>query len=185
MKRLQIIIVFALIATIFTGCKNDKANKVISPTANKTDSLNAGDTTIYGTMLDGGMNSILLLTDAGDTLEIIQNPNDTTEVVKGGKLSGDRFAVIAYKEFGDMILRNAINITSLLGNWTSLDKNFEIKEGGEVTSILQSEKNVWTSWKIFNGKLLLSRDTFDVIELGADSMALENKAGIFVFERKK
>ena len=84
-----------------------------------------------------------------------------------------------------MILRNAINITSLLGNWTSLDKNFEIKEGGEVTSILQSEKNVWTSWKIFNGKLLLSRDTFDVIELGADSMALENKAGIFVFERKK
>ena len=93
--------------------------------------------------------------------------------------------MIAYKEYGDMMLRSAINITSLLGNWTSLDKNFEIKEGGEVTSNLQSEKNVWTSWKIYNGKLLLSRDTFDVIELGADTMSLENKAGIFVFGRKK
>ena len=166
--------------------KEDVWEKVTEePNANNADSLNAGDTTIYGTMLDGGMNSIVLLTDRGDTLEIIQNPEDTTEVVKGGKLIGDRFAVIAYKEYGDMMLRSAINITSLLGNWTSLDKNFEIKEGGEVTSNLQSEKNVWTSWKIYNGKLLLSRDTFDVIELGADTMSLENKTGIFVFGRKK
>ena len=185
MKKSQIIIVLALIAAILAGCKKSKTNQVISPNANNIDSLNAGDTTIYGTMLDGGMNSIVLLTDRGDTLEIIQNPEDTTEVVKGGKLIGDRFAVIAYKEYGDMMLRSAINITSLLGNWTSLDKNFEIKEGGEVTSNLQSEKNVWTSWKIYNGKLLLSRDTFDVIELGADTMSLENKAGIFVFGRKK
>ena len=167
MKKSQIIIVLALIAAILAGCKKSKPNQVISPNANNADSLNAGDTTIYG------------------TLEIIQNPEDTTEVVKGGKLIGDRFAVIAYKEYGDMMLRSAINITSLLGNWTSLDKNFEIKEGGEVTSNLQSEKNVWTSWKIYNGKLLLSRDTFDVIELGADTMSLENKTGIFVFGRKK
>lgn len=185
MKKSQIIIVLALIAAILAGCKKSKPNQVISPNANNIDSLNAGDTTIYGTMLDGGMNSILLLTDAGDTLEIIQNPDDTTEVVKGGKLSGDRFAVIAYKEYGDMMLRSAINITSLLGNWTSLDKNFEIKEGGEVVSNVQAENNAWTSWKIYNGKLLLSRDTFDVIELGADTMSLENKTGIFVFGRKK
>ena len=91
MKKSQIIIVLALITAILAGCKNSKPNQVISPNANNIDSLNAGDTTIYGTMLDGGMNSILLLTDAGDTLEIIQNPDDTTEVVKGGKLSGDRF----------------------------------------------------------------------------------------------
>ena len=90
MKKSQIIIVLALVAAILVGCKKSKPNQVISPNANNADSLNAGDTTIYGTMLDGGMNSIVLLTDRGDTLEIIQNPEDTTEVVKGGKLIGDR-----------------------------------------------------------------------------------------------
>ena len=91
-------------------------------------------------MLDGGMNSILLLTDKGDTLEIIQNPDDSTDVVKGGKLVGDRFAVIAYKEYGDLILRKAINITSLLGNWSSLDKSFEIRREEKLHQIYNQKK---------------------------------------------
>ena len=185
MKRTFYFIMSLFILAVVFSCKDSKPKSVMSQTGEGEDSVSTNDSTIYGTMVDGGMNSILLLTDAGDTLEIIQNPDDTTEVVKGGKLSGDRFAVIAYKEYGDMMLRSAINITSLLGNWTSLDKNFEIKEGGEVVSNVQAENNAWTSWKIYNGKLLLSRDTFDVIELGADTMSLENKAGIFVFGRKK
>lgn len=63
MKKSQIIIVLALVAAILVGCKKSKPNQVISPNANNAESLNAGDTTIYGTMLDGGMNSIVLLTD--------------------------------------------------------------------------------------------------------------------------
>ena len=136
-------------------------------------------------MVDGGMNSIVLLTDNGDTIVYLTNPNDTVDVVKGGKLNGDRFAIIGYKEYGDRFMRSAINLTSLLGNWISLDRNFEIKEDGTVTSSLQSEKNPWTSWKIWNGKLILSKDTFEVDNLGADSLALENKNGIFVFTRGK
>lgn len=185
MKKLPIILLFAFIAAIFIGCKNTNKGKVIETNSKSADSLNAGDTTIYGTMLDGGMNSIILLTDAGDTLEFIQNPDDTAEVVKGGKLIGDRFAVIGYKEYGDMMLRSAINITSLLGNWSSIDKNFDIIEGGTITSKVQSEKDTWTKWKIFNGKLVLSKDTFAVLELGADSMLLENKNGVFLFGRNK
>ena len=131
------------------------------------------------------MNSIVLLTDNGDTIVYLTNPNDTVDVVKGGKLNGDRFAIIGYKEYGDRFMRSAINLTSLLGNWISLDRNFEIKEDGTVTSSLQSEKNPWTSWKIWNGKLILSKDTFEVDNLGADSLALENKNGIFVFTRGK
>ena len=149
------------------------------------DSVSTNDSTIYGTMVDGGMNSIILLTDNGDTLEYLVNPDDTLEVVKGGKINGDRFAIIGYKEYGDNFMRSAINLTSLLGNWSSLDRNFEIKEGGSVTSSLQSEKNPWTSWKIWNGKLILSKDTFDIENLGADTLSLENKAGIFVFTRGK
>jgi len=67
----------------------------------------------------------------------------------------------------------------------TLNRAFENKEGGTVTSSLQSEKNPWTSWKIWNGKLILSKDTFDVDNLGADSLSLENKDGIFIYTREK
>jgi hypothetical protein len=36
-----------------------------------------------------------------------------------------------------------------------------------------------------NGKLLLNKDTFDIDNLGPDSLLLENHQGIFVFKRQK
>ena len=72
-----------------------------------------------------------------------------------------------------------------MGTWTSLDRNFEIKDGGVIISNLDSEKNPWTSWKIYNGQLILSKDTFDVYELDAETLSLENKEGIFNFTRKR
>ena len=84
-----------------------------------------------------------------------------------------------------VFMRSAINLTSLFGNWHSLIVNFEIKEDGTITSTLQSEKSPWTTWKIWNGKLILSKDTFTVDKLGAEALSLENKDGIFVFNRGK
>ncbi len=183
-KTFYFIMSLFILAVVFS-CKDSKPKSVMSQSGEVEDSVSTNDSTIYGTMVDGGMNSIILLTDNGDTLEYLVNPDDTIEVVKGGKINGDRFAIIGYKEYGDNFMRSAINLTSLLGNWSSLDRNFEIKEGGTVTSSLQSEKNPWTSWKIWNGKLILSKDTFDIENLGADTLSLENKAGIFVFTRGK
>ncbi len=185
MKRIFYFIMSLFILAVVFSCKDSKPKSVMSQTGEVEDSVSTKDSTIYGTMVDGGMNSIILLTDNGDTLEYLVNPDDTLEVVKGGKINGDRFAIIGYKEYGDNFMRSAINLTSLLGNWSSLDRNFEIKEGGTVTSSLQSEKNPWTAWKIWNGKLILSKDTFDIENLGADTLSLENKAGIFVFTRGK
>lgn len=185
MKRIFYFIMSLFILAVVFSCKDSKPKSVMSQTGEGEDSVSTNDSTIYGTMVDGGMNSIILLTDNGDTLEYLVNPDDTIEVVKGGKINGDRFAIIGYKEYGDNFMRSAINLTSLLGNWSSLDRNFEIKEGGTVTSSLQSEKNPWTAWKIWNGKLILSKDTFDIENLGADTLSLENKAGIFVFTRGK
>lgn len=185
MKRIFYFIMSLFILAVVFSCKDSKPKSVMSQTGEVEDSASTNDSTIYGTMIDGGMNSIILLTDNGDTLEYLVNPDDTLEVVKGGKINGDRFAIIGYKEYGDNFMRSAINLTSLLGNWSSLDRNFEIKEGGTVTSSLQSEKNPWISWKIWNGKLILSKDTFDIENLGADTLSLENKAGIFVFTRGK
>ena len=185
MKRTFYFIMSLFILAVAISCKDSKPKSMMSETEEAEDSVATNDSTIYGTMVDGGMNSIVLLTDHGDTLEYLVNPNDTFEVVKGGKINGDRFAIIGYKEYGDNFMRSAINLTSLLGNWSSLDRNFEIKEGGSVTSSLQSEKNPWTAWKIWNGKLILSKDTFDVESLGADTLSLENKSGLFVFTRGK
>lgn len=185
MKKISTLLLsFAALLT-FIACNNKKSQKVLSHSTVALENNAARDSTVYGTMVDGGMNSILLQTDKGDTIEYLINPNDTIEVVKGGKLSGDRFAVISYTEYGDRFVRSAINITSLLGTWTSLDKNFEIKEGGTVASKIQSETDPWTSWKLFNGKLILSKDTFEINQLGADSLALENANGIFVYKRDK
>ena len=185
MRKTFYFIMSLFILAVAISCKDNKPKSVMSQSGEVEDSVSTNDSTIYGTMVDGGMNSIILLTDNGDTVEYLVNPDDTLEVVKGGKINGDRFAIIGYKEYGDNFMRSAINLTSLLGNWSSLDRNFEIKEGGTVTSSLQSEKNPWTAWKIWNGKLILSKDTFDVENLGADTLSLENKAGIFGFTRGK
>ena len=124
MKRTFYFIMSLFILAVVISCKDSKPKSMMSETEEAEDSVATNDSTIYGTMVDGGMNSIVLLTDHGDTLEYLVNPNDTFEVVKGGKINGDRFAIIGYKEYGDNFMRSAINLTSLLGNWSSLDRNF-------------------------------------------------------------
>ena len=52
-----------------------------------------------------------------------------------------------------------------------------------VSSNVEAESNPWVSWKILNGHLLLNTDTFDIVELGADSLYIENKSGIYVYKR--
>ncbi len=185
MKNSFYLIISLFILLMVASCKDNKPKTIAEQSSKNADTLTTGDSTVYGTMVDGGMNSIILLTDKGDTIEFLVNPNDTAEVVKGGKINGDRFAIIGYTEYGDRFMRSAINLTSLFGNWHSLDRNFEIKEDGTITSTLQSEKSPWTTWKIWNGKLILSKDTFTVDKLGAEALSLENKDGIFVFNRGK
>ncbi len=144
------------------------------------------DTTIYGTCGEGtAMHSLELITDAGDTLQyMIGEDADGEQDVQGGLLVGDRLAVIEGGSLdGEKTAKKVINLTTLLGKWTSLDKNFEIMEGGVVKSNVKAESNPWTSWKILNGQLVLNKDTFDIDKLGTDSLYLESKQGIFTFKR--
>ena len=146
----------------------------------------AQDSTIYGVCGEGTMmHSLQLITDGGDTLTFaLPDSEDGTLTVVGGLLAGDRLAVVEGQPIdGERSARKVINLTTLQGKWTSIDKNFEILEGGEVKSDVEAEKNPWTSWKILNGKLVLNRDTFDIDNLGSDSLYLENKVGIFVYKR--
>lgn len=133
------------------------------------------------------MHTVELITDAGDSVTyIIHEDEEGRSCVQGGLLVGDRLAVIgATDRDGERVATKVINLTTLQGKWTSLDKNFEILEGGLIKSNVTAESNPWTEWKILNGQLLLNRDTFDIDQLSADSLYLENHDGIFVYKRVK
>ncbi len=131
------------------------------------------------------MHTLELITNMRDTLtvHIASDDEDEPTVVSGGLMAGDRMAVTAAKGPDGLVAHRIVNITSLLGRWTSIDKDFEITDDGEVKSFVRAETNTWTAWRILNGQLLLNRDTFDIITLGADSLEMESSRGIYLFKR--
>lgn len=191
MNKFRLFMMAAAVAFL-AGCnaKKEKSQAVVD------DEEMVADSTVYGVCGEGtSMHSLELITDAGDTITytILDAEADLdgglssgpVTTVVGGMMSGDKMAVTGHKVEGEMLADRVINVTSLLGHWTSLDKNFEIEEGGTVRSNVKAETNPWTSWKILNGQLLLNRDTFAIDNLGADSLAIENARGIFLFKRQK
>lgn len=176
-----------MLLLVVVACNNQKTK---TQEGTETTMEETNDTTVYGVCGDGtAMNTLELITDAGDTLTytLIDEGADmeveTVSDVQGGLMAGDKMAVTGHKTTDGLVADKVVNVTSLLGCWTSIDKNFEIEEGGTVRSAVKAETNPWTSWKILNGKLLLNRDTFEIESLGADSLYLENANGIFTFKR--
>lgn len=183
----------AAIAIIMVGCnmKKEKPQVVVD------DEVEVADSTVYGVCGSGtSMHSLELVTDAGDTLTYIildaeadMDGGETKGIVsnvEGGFMAGDKMAVTGMETVeGELVATRVINVTSLLGHWTSIDRNFVIEEGGTVHSEVKAETNPWTSWKILNGQLLLNRDTFDITSLSADSLYLENPKGIYIYKRQK
>lgn len=187
MKRLTYIFAALLIMGI-SGCNEQKKPTPKLWNDTEEDSVEMTDTTVYGICGDGtAMHSLELITSQGDTLTMgLGEEDDTIPCVRGGLTVGDRLAVIIKKGGQDEWDRASlvINLTTLLGKWSALDKTFELQEGGVVVSTVV-EPNPLTEWKIFNGHLVLSADTFDIYELGADSLYLENRNGIFAYKRMK
>ena len=94
-------------------------------------------------------------------------------------------AIIKETVDGENFAKIVINTTSLLGKWTNIAKNFDIEDGGVVHSNVQAESKPYTSWKIYNGCLLLNNDTFQIRLLGPDSLYLENKEGLYEYKRQQ
>ena len=174
--------VFGCIA-LLASCNGGKTDNADA----QRDTLNVGsaDSTIYGKCGEGTMmNTLELVTDDGKTLTFTIDEENGSDV-QGGMMSGDRMAVTYCKTADENIAHKVINLTTLLGRWTSLDKNFTINEDGSIESSIQAESKPYTAWTICNAKLILNTDTFDVLSLGADSLSLENSKGIFVYKRSK
>jgi hypothetical protein len=180
-----LVFVFSLLLTAFLSESCNNATKKVVSNVDSTAKMSVGDSTVYGVCGDGtAMHTLELISDAGDTIVYSLNNEEETDV-EGGLLVGDRLAILGSKMGDENVATKVINLTTLLGKWTSLDKNFEIKEGGVIQSNVKAETNHYTSWKIYNGKLLLNKDTFQIDNLGADSLYLENNKGIFVYKRLK
>lgn len=177
----HIIYPLLLLSIVLASCNRQNNAETIEENVDTT--LLSTDSTLYGRCIDAAMTSFGLITEKGDTLTIQLETGDTIANVQGGLYDGDKLAVMAYNSDEGLFAEKVINITSLRGRWISIDKNFEIKDDGVVESNVEAETNPYTSWSIYNGLLVLSGDTFVVLELGADSLYLENKQGIFAYKR--
>lgn len=185
-KSMKGLVVVVLATFLVLGCVDRKPKQVAEKDAASVEETN-NDSTVYGVCGDGtAMHTLQIISDAGDTLMYMLNTDgEVISDVQGGLMVGDRLAIVGVQANGERVAQKVINLTTLLGKWSSLDKNFEIQEGGSVQSFVKAESNPWTTWKILNGKLLLNKDTFSVNTLGADSLYLENNEGIFAYRRQQ
>lgn len=178
-----------LLSCLIASCNGNKQKG--SDTDVNADTA-AADSTLYGICGEGtAMHTLQLITLTGDTLNLSLLPDDTDDpdadaaTVNGGLMCGDHLAVLATTTADGPVATKVINLTSLMGRWTSISRNFVIEEGGVVTSDVKAETHPYTSWKIYNGQLLLGRDTFNIVTLGPDSLAIENHNGIYLYKRQR
>lgn len=186
MGKFRFMAIVAVVVFVLAGCKDKKVNTAEIKDVEAEDTVVVADSTIYGRCGENtAMHTLELITDDGSVHNFLINIDDSVPCVHGGLIAGDRLAVVRKVEYADTFASKVINLTSLQGKWASIDRNFEIKEGGVIQSNVEAETKPWTHWRIRNGMLMLNEDIFDIIELGADSLYLENEDGVYGFKRMK
>jgi len=182
MKRLLFLALAG--AVMLTGCENKGKTQRVGDVESDTDTVAMPeevivDTTIYGQCgVNTAMHTLELISERGDTMTFAYE-NDA----QGGLNVGDKLAVIASHDKDEPVATRIINITSMMGKWSDLQRSIELNEDGSVVSNV-SEPRPYVSWSICNGKLVLSSDTFDVEQIGPDSLYLRNKRGTIGLRRR-
>ena len=182
-----------LLATVFAsltilGC-GGKKNQQDAPSEEEIEETQVWlnqDSTIYGLCGDGSaMNTLQLITDTGDTLNLsVAEAKDQNHVL-GGYSVGDRMAVLTDRNRTMATL--VINQSELLGNWVmpnpldgSNETGISIREGGIAESIEQSII-IYRTWRIINGLLEIvsiregggeeeETNVYEILSLGNDSL---------------
>lgn len=199
MKKFFVFMMVAVCVWMMASCGN-KTQQVAFEEIDSTEMGNV-DPTIYGVCGEAtAMNTLQLLTDTGDTLNIDMADAQEKERVLGGLQVGDRLAVVptADKKAAVMV----INQTSLLGNWVMpnpIDGSDEvgicIKEGGIAEGIEQSTI-VYKTWRLVKGQLeiIMTHEggsgedelyLYDIVKLGPDSLTFKDSEETFEYSRQK
>lgn len=125
------------------------------------------------------MNTLQLITDTGDTLNLSLEKAKEENHVFGGYSVGDKMAV--YMKKGSEQPSIVVNETTLLGNWImpnpidgSSTLGISIKDGGIAESINQPTM-IYKTWRIVDGQLELTL----VREGGGD----EEETNVYTIEK--
>lgn len=168
----------------FCSCK-DNNPKVAMPEVVE-DTVVAVDNSVYGICGDGtSMNSLQLVTAKGDTSVFMLDDGNHHADVQGGLNAGDSMAVVTAADGDGVALPSkVVNISSLMGKWGTLERHFALKADGTVESNVK-EPRPYTHWQLFNGRLVLSQDTFAIAQLGPDSLYLRHGDDTIGYRRLK
>jgi len=199
MKKLSFVAFVSALAFILGSC----GNKTVKVPFDNGDSAYASlvDPTLFGVCgEETSMNTLQLITDIGDTLQLDLTTARDNDQVFGGLQVGDRMAVIANKEQTAAVI--VINQAALLGDWVmpnpidgSDEVGIRIKEGGIAESIEQSSV-IYKTWRLSHCKLeiILVREggaeeeetyLYDILKLTPDSLSYKDADDLFEYSRQK
>ena len=168
------------------SCGGKQQQKAVDEQKSSSEGFIPTDRTLYGLCGEGtAMNTLELITDNGDTLNLSTTNAEEAGQVFGGLQTGDRLAVMANDEKTEATI--VINLNTLLGDWVmpdpidgSAEVGIRIKEGGVAESI-EMTNIIYRTWKIVNGQLeILSiregggdaeeTNLYQILTLGADTL---------------
>ncbi len=158
---------------------------------------------VTGCVADATMNNIMLITKAGDTLNISTMDTDVTKVP--GVLINDSVKITYIKEKmgdADILKAEELEITThspyfyIMGTWVQPNpinasemQGMDLKEGGAASSVgmatlifkswvLSGDKLMLESQSIGNKQTLEGVDTLQIVKLDADSLILSRSGDI-------
>lgn len=192
----------ATLCVTLAACEEKKTNNNLEfITPNDENAMVDNSITMYGICGRASTaNTLELLTDSGDTLNINITPTRENGGVLGDLQPGDRIAVVSEK--GAASPRTIINETMLMGDWlmpNPLDGSSEVgirfRDGGIAESIEQSSI-IYRSWKLVGGKLeiMLVREgggdeeeinQYEITKLDDDSLIISNADDTFEYGRAR
>jgi hypothetical protein len=201
MKRFSWI-VLTIVAVVMTICScGGKTQPVPFDNGDSTDMSALQDPTIYGICGEGSaMNTLQVVTDLGDTIQLDITYARENNKVFGGLQAGDRMAVVPNAKKTEALI--VINQAALLGNWVmpnpldgSDEVGFRIKEGGIVEGIEQSTLT-YKTWRLIRGKLELVAvregggedeeiGLYDIVTLAPDSLILKEGDDLYEYGRQQ
>ncbi|MGN0281061.1 MAG: lipocalin family protein [Prevotella sp.] len=162
MKKLLLLAVATIVAVTFTQCGNKSSKNVEATVEEDTSNIVKNhNVMVFGICGEASaMNTLQLITDTGDTLNLgLENTKEANKVF-GGYSVGDRMAV--YMQKGSDQPEIVINETTLMGNWLmpnpidgSSTLGIAIKDGGIAESINQPTI-IYKTWRIVEGQLELT-----------------------------
>ena len=132
MRHLLTFSIFAAIATFIMSCNS----KSTMPGAGELDSDSVevsavADTAIYGTVDESTtMHMLTINMENGKQQTFAMNLDTLGSDIQGGIFAGDKVTLTATNGEDGMQVVKCVNLSTLLGKWTSLDRNFQIEENG-------------------------------------------------------